>query len=139
MEPAESDPQARGPCVLPVQRIPLTPWESQLFRGYRGRRRADCAHSISGSTSCSAASLTKSGSVKSKSSGFGFTRRKLESWEPEVPAMSECEYPSFPQPPTDRGRAQASTVLIGNLVDPKSRVKPEDARPRVFVALGYFL
>src|SRR6187455_917080 len=105
MEPAESDPQARGPCVLPVQRIPLTPWESQLFRGYRGRRRADCAHSISGSTSCSAASLTKSGSVKSKSSGFGFTRRKLESWEPEVPAMNECEYPSFPQPPTNRGRA----------------------------------
>ena len=40
--------------------------------------------------------------------------------------MNECEYPSFPQPPTDRGRAQASTVLIGNLVDPKSRVKPED-------------
>ena len=27
---------------------------------------------------------------------------------------------------SDRGRAQASTVSIGNLVDPKSRVKLED-------------
>ncbi len=58
--------------------------------------------------------------------GFGFTRRKLESWEPEVPAMNECEYPSFPQPLTDRGRAQAPAASIGNLVDQKSRVKLED-------------
>src|SRR6185503_6098744 len=41
MEPAESAPQALGPRVLPVQRIPLTPWGSVSYRRSQARANSD--------------------------------------------------------------------------------------------------
>src|SRR5688572_8640995 len=54
MEPAESDPQARGPGVLPVQRIPLTPIVMRTAGSLPDRIGAGCSFHGGGLTTTDA-------------------------------------------------------------------------------------